>query len=421
MSITLASPTVPNTSGWGALSRWVDRFASWIGLGNLTAVGNEAVWGWGFLMDGETQTEQVLVSERSAMGLPAFGRGVSILASAIAGVDLLARRLDPRAGIDLVLDVQPQILSDPIPWSDAWHWRWGVMEDLILYGNHVSILHDPGVDGWPTTLDPVDVTTVELGIDKASGMLVWKIGDDTYAYGSVLHISAGCRSGQILGRGVIGQYRDALSGVLGTDLHARKYFRGGGLPSAVLSVDNPDLTQGQADSYKAAYRRTVSSAVREPMVVPSNVTFTPIVSDADKQQLVQAREFDTRQVALMLGIPVHLFGLSGASMTYQNVVDADIAFVRDAAARWSQPIEAAVSKWLLPPGQKATFDWELRLRTDPKTRAEWLKVEIEAGTLTLNEARRLAGRAPLPDPPALGGDVPHEPPMLAAINGQEQL
>ena len=57
-------------------------------------------------------------------------------------------------------------------------------------------------------------------------------------------------------------------------------------------------------------------------------------------------------------------------MTYQNVETADIGWIKDSVSRWAQPIEAVVSKVLLPRGQRARFDWAGRLRTDQKTQVE---------------------------------------------------
>ena len=58
-------------------------------------------------------------------------------------------------------------------------------------------------------------------------------------------------------------------------------------------------------------------------------------------------------------------------------------------------IEAATTKWLLPAGQSARFDWSARQRHDQQTRANVMRTEIEAGLLDVDEGRRQLNRPPL--------------------------
>jgi hypothetical protein len=57
-----------------------------------------ASWAW---LTGQTIPPGLAqpASLSDALGLPAFGRGVELLASAVAGVELVAQRWDPAAGM----------------------------------------------------------------------------------------------------------------------------------------------------------------------------------------------------------------------------------------------------------------------------------------------------------------------------------
>lgn len=395
------TPTIEKRDGRSIISTVIDKIRGFLIAGGSALDpmiginyygGGSNQWGWSQGAGGTT----VQVNESSLMGLPPFGRGVDLIASAIAGVDLQAWRYDPDQGIDVQLAPGPALLRDPDPLSTPWHWKYALVNDLIVYGNHFAFLGEPNAEGWPQWTVPIDATLVALARDRETGQLAWRVGDQIVAWGSLFHCPAGNRSGKILGRGVLTQYRDSAAGIIATDRHARQYFESGGLPSAVIIGKDPDVSQTQAQQLKDRYRATIGAGSREPMVLSSRWEFKEVVSDAEKQQLVEARKFDATLVAMILGLDPHYLGLPGSSQVYQNIEQADIAFVRDTVSRWANPFEAAVSKWLLPAGQSARFAWSDRMRTDRKTRAETIRAEVDAKILTPEEGRREVNRPAMP-------------------------
>jgi HK97 family phage portal protein len=150
---------------------------------------------------------------------------------------------------------------------------------------------------------------------------------------------------------------------------------------------------------------------REPVVMPTGYTLTPVVSNAEQAQLVESRRWTAEIVAMMLGIPAWKLSLPGPTMTYQNVETADIDYVRDGVDRYSAPLCAAFTKLLMPAGTSVRFDWSSRQRADATTTATTLTQYVGAGILTKDEARSVLGRPPLPkeDPPPPAPDpLPQE-------------
>ncbi len=121
-------------------------------------------------------------------------------------------------------------------------------------------------------------------------------------------------------------------------------------------------TQAQLDQLKDKWRDIVKA--REPVVLPNGTTVTPVVGNAEQAQLVEARTWNAAQVANAVGIHGWKLGLDGPSMTYQNIEDGDIDFVRDDVDRWARPIVEHISKWLLPGGTELVWDYDSRMRSD---------------------------------------------------------
>lgn len=337
-------------------------------------------------------TGVVPATEQEALGLPSFGRAVTILASTIASTPLRAFRDDPSLGVSVRLPVQPTFLTDPDPLTTPWHWKYSTVEDLILYGNSVGLPGDldsrTGRPGW---VAPIHAEDVWLLVDE-NGLWWFVVGGETFSPQDLWHVSAGNRSGEVLGRGVLTQYAETLGGSVAADRHSGAYFAGGALPPAVLQSP-AKLTEGQAGQLKAKWREVAST--REPVILPNGYTLTPLVTDAEKSQLVESRKYNAQEVCMMIGAPAWLLGLDGPSMTYQNIETADISVVRDFAARWADPIAACASKWMLPLGTEARWDWASRMRSDLKTTAEVIEILLRCKAISGDEARAMINRAPM--------------------------
>jgi HK97 family phage portal protein len=348
-----------------------------------------------------------MATEAEAMGLPPFGRGVALLANAVAGTAWRAMRWDAEQGVPVRVVDEPMVLTDPDPTTDPWQYKWAAVEDLVLYGNHFALYGD--VDfrtlrpGW---LMPLPADDVWLLIDPETNRWAFTVGGVLRDADELLHVSAGNRSGDALGRGVLAQYGVWLGGSVAAEEHAGNYFAGGAMPPAVLQAPVV-LTQGQADELKAKWRTMTNT--REPVVLPSGYVLTPVVTDADKAQLVESRQWNAAAVAMMLGIPSYKLGLAGPSMTYQNIESADIEFVRDSVDRYARPLSEAFSKWLMPRGTSVQWDYAGRMRADASTTAAVVGSLVSSGLLTIDEGRAMIGRGPLPETPSDSeGDTPDQ-------------
>lgn len=348
----------------------------------------DAAWAW------EPLPEPMPAGESDALALPPFGRGLNLLTSAIASTDWFAARWDAELGVSVRIPDQPAVLTDPDPTVTPWHYRWAASEDLVLYGNHVA-LYGTDLDfrtlraAWLAPINAADVWVLE---DPRSGAWQFVVGGVTLSPDEVLHVSGGNRSGELIGRGVLAQYGQWLGGAVAAETYTGSYFAGGALPPAVLQSPQV-ITDEQAIELKSKWRAMTST--REPVVLPIGYTLTPLVSNAEQAQLVQSRQWNASEVAMLLGIPAWKLSLAGPSMTYQNVETADIDFIRDSVDRWALPLSAAFTKWLMPRGTSVLWNYAGRQRSDQTTTANVLTSYVGAGILTPDEARAWIGRAPL--------------------------
>lgn len=350
----------------------------------------------GLTADAPTVPPLPPITEEQAMGIPPFGRAVALLANAIAGTDWVARKTDPVTALKLPLPDQPSIVTNPNPLQPLWHYRWACAVDGILYGNHFALNGEldwrTGRPGW---VIPLPADQMFIATDPAApGWYQWVIGGQVFDLDEIFHIPFGARSGEILGLGVLQQYAGWLPGAVAAEEYSRDTFAAGALPPAVISTAKP--LQDQLDDLKAKWRDIVRA--REPVVLPTGTTVTPIVGNALNAQLVEARTWNAQLAAHAVGVPGWKLDLQGPTMTYQNVETGDIDFVRDGVDRWGRPITEAFTRWMLQAGVELHWLYESRMRADQKTAAEIDAVLVGAGILTVDEVRARRNLPPLPKP-----------------------
>jgi HK97 family phage portal protein len=243
---------------------------------------------------------------------------------------------------------------------------------------------------------PLPADDVWILTDPARpGWYQWAIGGVTFDADEIFHVPFGARSGELLGRGVLEQYGPWLGGANAAEDYSAQTFSAGALPPAVLTSDR---VQNDADAEMLKQRWRELTSKREPVVLPTGTNLLPVVGNAQQQQLVEGRTWNAQMIADIVGVPGWKLGLDGPSMTYQNIETADIDFVRDCVDRWGQPLTAAITKWLLPAGTEAVWDYASRMRADQKTTADVLTTYVEKGIITIDEARAALDRPPLPTP-----------------------
>jgi HK97 family phage portal protein len=196
--------------------------------------------------------------------------------------------------------------------------------------------------------------------------------------------------GQAYGLGPIQACQRTLTGAQEMADYASQWITTGGVPTGVLSTDQ-NITKVQA--FEAADMWNATNSARDGVAVLGNgLKYLPLMLKPSEVQFLESREFDSKAIARMFGIPAHLMliGVQGSSLTYQNIQDADLSFNRWTEMAYLRPIESGLSR-ILNGTQTVRFNLDAFLRPDTRTRYDTYKVGIDAGFLTAEMVQEIEG------------------------------
>ena len=318
------------------------------------------------------------VDQNTALGIPAIYRGITLISDAIGALPLCAYR-NKRKVVPT-----PQILMRPVPNETRMETISAMAAALIVHGNYIAVLGEPGANGLPDSIYPVSPDRVE--VSKSNGRIIYKIDEKSYDQSEIMHIKNFTMPGDLVGKGILAVAKQALGKEIAINEYASRYFDGGVNPTAVIKSANPDLTQEEADALKNAWMAMYSSRNRSPVVMNSTTDFEVLSSNAAESQLVEAQTAGLTEAANILGLPPYFLGSPNSSRTYSNVEQENLQLVKWSIQPIAERIEAAFSD-LLVRGQIAAFEYESLLKTDTASRYDAYAVALSNGFLTVDEVR----------------------------------
>lgn len=210
--------------------------------------------------------------------------------------------------------------------------------------------------------------------------------------------------GTVRGIGPIGAAQTTMRSARDMRDYSSKWWETGH-PSGILSTDDK-LTPDEAALYRRSWNQLDAdgnpieqadnpSRVR---VLGKGLHYDPVLISPKDALWIEAQQFDTLEIARIFGVPSSLMmtAIDGNSMTYSNVEQEWLGFVRFGLMAYLRKIEDALTA-LTPRGQRVRFNLDALLRSDTTTRYAAHRTALEAGFLTRDEVRAIENLPALTD------------------------
>jgi HK97 family phage portal protein len=334
------------------------------------------------------------VSDDTALRLAPVFAAFRHIVDYVSSLPVDAYRLDGGARQELSL---PQLLArqDDLGGPGLVTWM-GQAAYGLATGNAVGWINDTDGYGYP-----VDVTWLHWSqwtYDEYGKQ--WTVLGQQVPSSRLVHIPWIVPPGKRLGLSPI----EHMASIICAGMSAQDYAdlrRGGGIPPAVLRNTQKTISPDAADVIKK--RASASFAKGEPFVTGNDWDLTLMSIPPNQAQFVETLKMSANQVAAGFGIdPTEVGGQAANSLTYST---EELRQINRAANMrpYLTRIERGLSR-LMPSKQYIRLNVDATMRVDIKTRTEVVGAQLADGRLSVNEARQLEDRLPVP-----GGDFHNVP------------
>lgn len=374
----------------------IARVKSWLEL-RSAVLRDAALWREFYSLEGRS-VAGVSVTSRSALGHAPLWRGINLLSSSVAKLPLetFHRTPDGDRERDILHPAHPLLRRRVNAGMRVSTWLRLMTFHAVLWGNGYSAIMRDG-NGKPRELVPLAPWSTWPEPNAPDGQLwyVTTIGGSPRRLPAddVFHVR-GLSSDGITGYSVI----ELLAPSTGTDLAASEYaarwFAGGCQLQNVLLV--PGHLKGQARDQAVKDWDKISAGigkVGKTGVLYDGVDIKSITTDAEKSQLLQAREFGLITCANVLNLPPHKLG-HPARTSYSSLEQENAAFLSESLEPWLQEFETEAYFKLLSPSEQETeshfieFNRAALLLPDLAARYAAYSVGRTHGWLSVNDIRR---------------------------------
>lgn len=305
----------------------------------------------------------------------------------------------------------PTLVANPsgLVQTDVWRFQlgWSLATDGNAFGDITSWTSTM----WPNTIELLDACSVTER-KVVGGRPQVKIGNtirELYPFGDIWHVPGrSVPAGSPFGLSPV----DYASKAVGTSLAAEdfsfKFFDEGGHPSSII-YSSKDINSDQATAIKNAWRRATSGN-REVAVLGGDLKHEQVQTNPGETQFLETERMAVEKVCRFWGVPPGMVygAVSGQSITYANITDADLNFLKHSLDVYYVRVENALTG-ILPRPQFVKANRNAILRGDPKARQEYYALALANRMMSVNEGRALE------DLPGFGPafDIPGIPPFAA--------
>lgn len=337
----------------------------------------------------------------SALRVPAVAAAVSFLSGSMANLPLHVFRSKGENSERVRTGVGKLLNEAPNPEWTSFGWRKYFWTQVFTGGRGLSWIERNGttvVAIWP--MDPASTS-----VRRVNGKRFYKFeGREEYPAADVIDVPFLLKRDGLSVYSPVNLGSKAIQLALSMNDYGSNFFAGGGVPPLALEGPLPAGAEAMARA-KADIKRSVDAAKssNEPVFpIPAGYKLTPVGIDPAKGQMVEARRFQTEEVARIWSLPpVFLQDLSNGVKA--NVEQQDLHLVKHVISQWAKAFEEELNLKVFGQsngGRYAEHNLDALLRGDLKSRIEALARGIQTAQLTPDEARALENRPKHSNPAA---------------------
>lgn len=356
-----------------------------------------------FLSPGGVDLASIAVNERSALGVSAFYRAMSLISGTLASLSLHSYRES-----STTREKVSSVFDDPDPDGQTpYEWKESAFLHLLLHGKAgaLKVRNEGGGLAALPLVHPLSFTVTLPSKDERPAGGVWF--DVALIDGKFKRLDAndfwyvpGLSLDGKTGVSLLTYARASLATTIAGDRAAGNMFANGALISGLatpeddydITDDLPELRR-QVNNATTGYDKAGAIAV-----INRRLKFTPWTMTASDAQFLQSRQFQIEEISRWTGVPPHLLMQTEKQTSWGTGVEMqDRALGRTVLNTWANRFEQRASRLLAKP-RWCEFDFAALERPSPEKEIELDLSQVAAGVMTVDEYRAKRGWKPLPAP-----------------------
>jgi HK97 family phage portal protein len=339
-----------------------------------------------YYQDSWSPLAMIRVSRSDAMQVPALARARNIICGTIGTLGLNAYNDITYAKVEgrsLLKQPDPAL---PLAVTMTW-----IIEDLLFQGQaFMVVLAVSPEDGRPTQARRVDPMRVTFTTDTQTDEIINGFYLDGYltpvtGVGSLIMFSG-------IDEGILNRGGRTITTALELE-KAVSRMAAEPNPTMVIKNTGVDLPAEQVSSLLASW--AAARQKRSTAYLSGPLDVTTFGYDAQQMELSQSRLNTAAEIARMCNIPAWYLNAESASATYSSVTQERRSLIDFSLRPYMSCVEERLSmNDLTPRGQTVRFDLDDYLRGNPMEQIDVLTKMLDAGLITVDEAREEMDLAP---------------------------
>lgn len=341
-----------------------------------------------------------IVTQESALQNAAVFCAVDLLASSASELPVDAVRV--MANKRSTVTPTPRLVADPSGLVEPDVWVYQLVHSMATDGNAFGRIVEVDSAGYPVQIETLHPSTVTRRRVE-DGVAAVDVDGKTllrYPFGDLFHVPGKMvQAGSPFGLSPVEQASKSIAASQYAERFGVNFFADGAHPTTYVSAAE-GVDQAKADTLKQRIIEATRGN-REPLILGANFDLKQIQTNPNDSQFIDLLRFEIEQVARFWRVPPSMIyaAVSGQAVTYSNVSQGDLQYLKHSLQGYLTRIERAWSR-LLPDRIVVKFNLNALLRSDVETRNKVYDMRLKNGTLTVNEVRALEDEPPLPE-----GDV----------------
>ena len=306
----------------------------------------------------------------------------------------------------------PSVVRRPDPRLSRRAWTGQVVRSMLsagnVYGDITKVSPDTGRPEAITIRDPATIQWIAgRPWDGKQFRELWPLGDLWH-----LPVSFLLRPGATEAMSPIAYAAESIGTGIAAERFGASFFANSGLPIVDVKIAGSKWpTQEQLQTLREGYE--ASTRGRGPWVHGDAVEVKegPRVNP-DDSQFIELMRFEVEQACRIFGVPPSLVfaAVSGTNVTYANVTQSDLHYLKHSVMAWLVDLEDALSEFIAGP-QVVKYRVDAVLRMDAEARTRVGVMRLQSKQTTVNEQRAYDDLDPFDDPvydePGIPGDSPN--------------